>query len=273
MLKRLVKLMFTIIILILAVSMYLSNFSIETSRYEIKSIKLPVSFDGLRIAQLSDLHGRDLDDKIIRVVKKAQPHVIVITGDLMDNDSQWNTVAKLLNNLVLLAPVYYVSGNHEWGDCDMEALFQRIEKCGVKLLRNEYVKLTVGTENIILAGVDDPNGYADMKTPSQLAQEIEASEGDTYKILLAHRPDDFADYAALGFDLVFSGHVHGGLMRLPYIGGLFSPGMDFLPEYSGGLYYEGQSTLVLSRGLAGVLKIPRLFNRLDIPVVTLRLES
>jgi predicted MPP superfamily phosphohydrolase len=273
MLKKLVKLIFTIIILILALSLYLSNFIIETSRYEIKNTKLPVSFDGFRIAQLSDLHGRDINNKIMKVIKKTQPHVIVITGDLVDDDKQWETVANLLNDLVKLAPVYYVSGNHEWGDCDMEALFQGLEKCGVRTLRNDYVKLTVGTDNIILAGVDDPNGYADMKTPSQLAQELAAGEGDTYKILLSHRPDDFPEYAALGFDLVFSGHIHGGLMRLPYIGGLFSPGMDFLPDYSGGLYYEGQSTLVLSRGLAGVLKIPRLFNRLDIPVVTLRLES
>jgi predicted MPP superfamily phosphohydrolase len=273
MLKKLVKLLFTIFILIIAASLYLSNFSIETSRYDIISNELPVSFNGYRIAQLSDLHGRDLNDKIIKSLKKSKPHIIVITGDMMDDDKQWETISKLLMELTNLAPVYYVTGNHEWAECETETLLSKIEGCGVKTLRNEYVKLTVGAEIIILAGIDDPNGYADMKTPSQLKAEIDANEEATYSILLAHRPENFHKHAALGFDLVISGHVHGGLIRLPYVGGLFSPGMELLPTYSGGLYNEGQSTLALSRGLAGVGNFPRLFNRLDIPVLTLRSSS
>jgi predicted MPP superfamily phosphohydrolase len=137
----------------------------------------------------------------------------------------------------------------------------------------------VGVDKIILAGIEDPNGYADMKTPAELAAEIREAEGEAFSVLLSHRPDGFEEYAALGFNLVLSGHIHGGLIRLPFIGGLFSPGMELLPKYSGGAYaftYTNTAglartgRLIVSRGLSGAVGIPRLFNRLDIPLVTLR---
>ncbi len=274
MLKKFAGFIFSALALFFAVSLCLSNFAVETTEYAVSDAKLPASFDGYRIAQISDLHGRPLNDGIIRAVRSARPHAIVITGDLIDDEGRWASVSALLARLVKAAPVYYVTGNHEWADLDTEGLLEKLAALGVRALRNEYVRLTVGAESLILAGIDDPNGYADMKTPAELAAEIKAAEGDAYTILLSHRPDGFRSYAALGFDLTLSGHIHGGIIRLPLVGGLFSPGMELFPEYSGGVYREnvegrGTAALIVSRGLSGAVGIPRLFNRPDIPVITL----
>jgi predicted MPP superfamily phosphohydrolase len=278
MLKRLISFILIIIIVISAISLYLSNYCIKVSRYSVTDAEIPVSFDGYRIAQLSDIHGRNINDKILKAVNKAKPHIIVITGDLMDDEAQWASVSSLLYGLLKAAPVYYVTGNHEWADTDTEDLLERIKQSGVTVLQNTYAKLTVGAESIVLAGLDDPNGYADMKTPEELAAEIQEYKGGRYSILLSHRPAGFLTYAALGYDLILSGHIHGGIVRLPFLGGLFGPGMELLPDYAGGIYNtykseQGMCTLVVSRGLSGIDDIPRLFNRLDIPVITLHTEN
>ncbi len=277
--RKLVGIAAAILLATVLLSLYISNYRLKLSRYSVSSPDIPASFDGFRIAQISDLHGRSLNKKILKAIKEAEPHIIVATGDLLDDEAQWSSVAELLREMVKRAPVYYVTGNHEWAHFDTEELLDRIEACGVTVLRNEYAVLKVGVDRIILAGIDDPNGYADMKTPSELAAEIRDAEGAAFSILLSHRPDGFEEYAGLGFDLILSGHVHGGLVRLPVIGGLFSPGMELLPKYSGGIYCftykdtEGcdrTGRLVVSRGLSGAVGIPRLFNSLDVPLVTLR---
>ena len=107
-----------------------------------------------------------------------------------------------------------------------------------------------------------------MKTPDEVAAEMKAA-GGVFALLMAHRPDRFPDYALLGFRLVFSGHTHGGMLRLPFLGGILAPGHVLFPEYDGGLFTLGDSAMVLSRGLAGVNCFPRIFNPMEVPLVTL----
>ena len=152
--------------------------------------------------------------------------------------------------------------------CARAFLLAELAAAGVTVLRNSFVTLERKGDALLLAGLDDPNGYADMKTPEELAAELQAAGGG-FAVLLAHRPNDFPRYAALGFRLVFSGHVHGGMVRLPFLGGVLAPGHVLFPEYDGGLYTLGDSCMVLSRGLAGVSVFPRLFNPLEISVVQL----
>ncbi len=259
----------TLLFLVLVTVLLLDNFWVRTQEYDLNYPDLPEAFDGLRILHLSDLHGRAiLNTQLLEAAKKAEPDLILITGDLVDGEGQLQHLKPLLNGLTALGPVYYVTGNHEWALEDTEGYLRELEGLGIGLLRNRFVLWERKGDRLLLAGLEDPNAYADMKTPEELAAEVEAAGGD-FSLLLAHRPEFFPDYAALGFRLVFSGHVHGGMVRLPFLGGLLAPGHVLFPKYDGGLYVEGSSCMVLSRGLAGVNGFPRLLNPLELGIITL----
>lgn len=254
-------------------SLYDSNTRIETEYFELYYDNLPASFDGFRIVHLSDMHANEFGkdpERLYNAIKKANPHIIVITGDLIGYSGDLDIVIPQLKRLVEISPVYYITGNHEWVTKEVHVLFDTMPEIGVTVLRNEYVRLNIGTEHIILAGVDDENGPADMKKPHELYMEIREREGDVFTVLLAHRPEHFPEYADMGFDAVLSGHNHGGLIRIPFFGGLLSPGGNYFPEYSEGVFNENGSNMVVSRGLSGVNGFPRIFNPLHIPVLTLR---
>ena len=259
----------TLLFLALISSLLLDNLWVRSREYTLSFPDLPEGFDGLRILQISDLHGRDILTKQLLVkAEEVQPDLILLTGDLVDADGQLEHLTGLIEGLTALAPVYYVTGNHEWALTDTEGMLRDLAALGVTLLRNTFVTLERDGDRLLLAGLEDPNAYADMKTPADLAGEMDAAGGG-FSLLLAHRPEDFPDYAALGFRLVFSGHVHGGMLRLPLLGGLLAPGHVLFPKYDGGLFQEGSSALVLSRGLAGVNGFPRLFNPIEVCAVTL----
>ncbi len=250
--KRRKKPLLALLILLLLTVLCLDNLWVRTAEYTLRYPDLPEGFDGLRILQLSDLHGRaGLTRQLLARAVDAQPDLILITGDLVDREGQLQKLGPLISGLVSLAPVYYVTGNHEWALEDTEGLLAELAEAGVTVLRNSFVSLERNGDTLLLAGLDDPNGYADMKTPEELAAELQAAGGG-FVLLLAHRPNDFPRYASLGFRLVFSGHVHGGMVRLPFLGGVLAPGHVLFPEYDGGLYTLGDSCMVLSRGLAGV---------------------
>ena len=181
-------------------------------------------------------------------------------------------VETLAGGLAAIAPTYYVTGNHEWAVGSVPALKKTLTDLGVTVLSNRYVTLDRNGDTIILAGIDDPNGYADQKTPEELAAELYAAEGDPFWMLLAHRNDRFADqYSLLGADLVLSGHAHGGIVRLPFTDGLFGHD-ELLPSYTAGLYEENGSVLFATRGLGSSIPAYRLFNRPEVAVLTLHAE-
>ena len=254
--------------------------SIVTETYEVSGEGLPAAFDGLRIVQISDLHGKLFgadNARLLEAVAELEPDFIASPGDLIDREEQLADVPALAAGLAAIAPTYYVTGNHEWAVRRVSELKQTLTDCGVTVLTNDYVVLEREGERLAVAGVDDPNGPADQKTAAQLRAELTADLGEgVYTVLLSHR-DSVDDYAAWGYDLVLCGHGHGGIFRIPILNqGLLSTDRTFFPEYDGGLYeLEGGTACVISRGL-GSNTVPfrafRLFNRPDLPLIILRAE-
>ena len=240
---------------------------------------LPDGFEGLRIVQISDLHGHEYgqdSEALLALVAQQAPEFIVVTGDLIDQESHLAMVPALARGLAAIAPTYYVTGNHEWAVGGVPRLKGILTECGVTVLSNQYVTLERNGDSLVLAGVADPNGYADQKTPEELYGEIQREAGDLCTILLAHRNDRFDQYAAAGYDLVISGHAHGGIVRLPFTDGLLGTDRKLFPTWTAGVYTLGDSTLFVSRGL-GNNTVPihgfRLFNRPDLAVLELTGEE
>lgn len=239
---------------------------------------LPTEFDGYKIVHLSDLHGHEYgegSEKLLARVAEQGPDLIVVTGDLIDQASQLQMIPALAKGLAAIAPTYYVTGNHEWGlgTGTVKELKNLLSQCGVTPLSNQYEVLEREGAQIVLAGVDDPNGYADQTTPEELYARIESNAPGLFTLLLAHRNDRFGQYADAGYDFVMSGHGHGGIVRLPFVGGLVGTNRQFFPKWTSGIYTLGDSTLFVSRGL-GNNTVPfqgfRVFNRPELAVVTLK---
>ena len=254
-----------------------SNRSLQVERFTFTSSRLPQGFDGCTIVVLADLHGAVFgkdNQRLLDTVSDQAPDMILLAGDLLDRirETPHSYAVDLGRRLSAIAPTYFVTGNHEWALPDVPELKDGLEAAGVTVLDNRFVTLDRGGDQILLAGVDDPNGYADQKTPEELAQEVRAAWGDGFWLLLAHRNNYFDRYAACGYALVLSGHAHGGLVRLPFTDGVFGSGGDLFPTWTAGVYTLGESTLYATRGLGNnTTPIPgfRIFNRPEISVLEL----
>ena len=272
-------LLFLIFILFCVGFFHWSNHSLQVQRFTFTSPRLPAGFDGCVIVQLSDLHGAlfgEDNQDLLKVVAKERPDYIFLTGDLLDQyrATPHSYAASLGGALADIAPTYFVTGNHEWALPDVPGLKRALEVAGVQVLTNEYTVLARDGDNAVLAGIDDPNGYADQKTPEEVAEEVRAAFADPFWILLAHRNNYFEDaYCRLGADLVISGHGHGGLVRLPFTDGLVSVERTFFPSYTAGFYQAGGADLFVSRGLGNSGRTFRLFNRPQVAVLTLKREG
>lgn len=249
-----------------------SRDDLEISRYEVKSQKLPESFDGFKIVQLSDLHGAEFGEdgmELVEKVKELEPDMIALTGDFVTDECDLAAVEKLAARLVKLCPVYFVSGNHEFGSGLAIEVRNILERAGVKYLSNEYLTISRGEDEILLGGVEDPLAYADMLSPDELAQKMNDAAPDAFKILLGHRNYWMTEYPELPVDLIFCGHAHGGLIRIPGVGGLIGTDRRLFPDFDAGEYNNGRYTLIVSRGLGNSVSIPRIFNRPEIVCVEL----
>ena len=237
---------------------------------------LPRGFDGCRAVVLGDLHSASFgegNERLLEAVEDQEPEYIFLVGDLLDSlrDVPEGYAEETAVALAAIAPTYYVTGNHEWAVGHVPELKKALEAQGVTVLSNRSVTLERGGDTVVLAGIDDPNGYADQKSPEAVAAEVRAVYGDPFWILLAHRNNYFpGHYSRLGADLVVSGHGHGGVVRLPFTDGLLSTDRTFFPSYTAGLYEEDGSTLFVTRGLGNSGRTFRLFDRPEVAVVTLR---
>lgn len=252
-----------------------SRDDLEISRYEVKSQKLPESFDGFKIVQLSDLHGAEFGEDGMELVEKVgslEPDMIALTGDFVTDEGDLAAVEKLAARLVKLCPVYFISGNHEFGSGLAVKVRNILERAGVKYLSNEYLTISRGEDGILLGGVEDPLAYADMLSPDELAQKMNDAAPDAFKILLGHRNYWMTEYPELPVDLIFCGHAHGGLIRIPGVGGLIGTDRRLFPDFDAGQFDNGRYTLIVSRGLGNSVSIPRIFNRPEIVCVELNCE-
>ena len=253
------------------------NCAVTVSEYMVTDGALPAAFDGFRIVQVSDLHNEEFgkgNSRLLKKIEAAQPDIIVITGDLMDSyHLDVEVAADFARNAAQIAPTYYVTGNHESRLGDYSLLKVQMEAAGVQVLENETALLERDGETVTVLGAMDPAfkpGYNKTQAESILREEITAMAWEGYSILLAHRPSYLPAYAACGVNLVFSGHVHGGQFRLPFLGGVYGPSLGFFPDYDAGVWTEGDTTLIVSRGLGNSSFPLRLNNPPDLVVAELK---
>lgn len=231
---------------------------LTTTHYNYISAKLPASFDGYKIVMISDLHGASFGDKQIDLITKIQsckPDLIVFTGDTTDSSHPMNPLIDLLDGIKNIAPIYAITGNHDNYDKSLHELYKAY---GIPLLHSGMkIPISTATDTIYLYGA---NFYESIQTSNL--------DTTTFNILLHHSSEAFAYTKVLGFDLILSGHGHGGVIRLPLIGGLIG-NSRFLPDYDYGVYTSDTSTMIASAGL-GDAKVPRFNNPPEIVLITLR---
>jgi len=214
--------------------------------------------------------------KILNKLKSISPDIIVVTGDLIDRRKYNLDIAMtFISGAVKIAPVYYVSGNHEAWSGNFSLIKKSLVEAGVNVLDDIAVELTKGKTSINIIGLSDPDfltsNYIEGTNTSKTIEQLKQwSMGKNFKILLSHRPELFDLYSENSMDLVFTGHAHGGQMRIPFIGGLVAPDQGIFPKYSSGSYSKDSTTMFVSRGLGNSIFPVRVFNRPEIVVVTLR---
>lgn len=230
---------------------------------------VPEALKGKTIAVLSDLHGHISEEnaaRLLEALKAAHPVAILLPGDMVDSRERYWPVAKaLMEALPDIAPTYYSLGNHEIGNLDRGAALGWLEDLGIFVLRNSSAVLEVDGTPIILSGLDDRIGFASER--SYILTMNRLRNASEYQILLSHRPEYASEYAAAGFDLVVSGHAHGGQVRLPLVGPVLAPHQGFFPALAEGLHQFGDTQLVVSRGLGNKIPFPRLFNPREVVLV------
>ena len=266
-------------ILILILWTAWGNTALELNTYTIHSRELSDAFDGYRIAQVSDLHNAEFgagNQRLLEMLREAEPDMIAITGDLIDSRRTDLAVAlAFAEEAVQIAPCYYVSGNHEARVSEYQDLKTGLEAVGVTVLDDAQVKIEVSRESITVIGVNDPSFHADYLTSDAAVMDRKLSELSSedagFTILLSHRPELFDTYVAHDMDLVLTGHAHGGQFRLPLIGGLVAPNQGLFPKYDAGLYSEGDTNMIVSRGIGNSIIPVRFNNRPE--VVLIELES
>lgn len=266
-------LIFTLLILLAAGLVLDSKYHLQLTEYQLSFRNLPESFDGCKVLQLSDLHGMSFgpeNRRLIELVRDQEPDIIVLTGDIAGKDGALNNVATLLDGIQGLAPAFYVNGNHEWADGCVEEIGALMESRGITCLSNEIQLLYRGEDSIAIVGAEDPNGRADMMKPWDLSLQLGELYSDKFSLWLAHRNDYVKMYNDIGTELILCGHAHGGIVRLPFVGGLLNVNRSFGAEYESGVYSSGHYLMVVSRGLGNSISIPRLFNRPEVVAVTLR---
>ena len=277
--KKRVLFVVLFVLVVLIVWTLWGNTALEVNEYEVVSDRIPQDFEGFRIAQVSDLHNAEFgegNEKLIQLLSQTDPDVIVITGDLIDSRHTDIEIAlDFARQAVKIAPVYYVSGNHEARVHEYEDLKMGLAEAGVVILENQKVQITREGESITLMGNADPSfqeEYLFGNSESVARQAIEdlQNESDGYTILLSHRPELFDLYVDTGMDLVFSGHAHGGQFRLPFVGGLVAPNQGFFPKFDEGRFTEENTTMIVSRGVGNSIIPIRFNNRPEIVLVTLR---
>lgn len=271
--------------LLLATILFLfdQNNRIGISSIEVKDSQLPSEFQNYKILHISDLHNKSFgknQEKLIKEIVEIGPDLIVITGDLIDRRRYNEKISlQLIKQIVKLAPVYFVTGNHEWWSGKWNSLHPKLEQYGVKVLSSSADVIEKEGKSILLFGIDDPAKYSgdyyekDIYLEGDLKSVTEEKYRDKFSILLAHRPEKFKTYSKYGFNLIFSGHAHGGQFRIPGVGGIWVPGQGFFPKYTSGVYQSENSKMIVSRGLGNSIFPQRLFNRPELIVVTLNIDN
>ncbi len=276
-----------VIIFVVTVIGILKSRKICVVSYEIPSPKVEKS---IHIVLLSDLHNREYGEKncqLLETIRSVQPDVIVVAGDFMvakgcDSINELQVALDFTTKLVEICPVYYANGNHEHSlkrSNEQNGLYTQyvelLRKAQVVFLENDSILLE--EYGIRMTGLDLPRDYYRRillrKMPNHtLNTYLGHGNKELFQVLIAHNPEYFPEYSKWGADLTLSGHIHGGIMRLPYLGGVLSPSLHLFPKYDGGLFTQDGRFLVLSRGI-GMHTIPiRIYNPPEIVSIRIKKE-
>ena len=258
-----------LVVVLLLLFFYEENNYLTTTYYHIISEKITKP---IRIAHLSDLHSRTNDNflySINKFLKQNRPDLILISGDLVDRDaSSHHELVKYISNFKEFAPTYWVSGNHEEKYQNIKSFKEELNQEGIVNLDNIKIKIKIKNQTLLIGGIKDPLGpeSKEKAITSANLNEINANEkSGAFEILLAHRAEYLELYNATAFDLILSGHAHGGVVRLPFIGGLYAPRQGFLPQYTAGLYGK----TIVSRGLGNTKNSFRIFHHPEAIIIDL----
>ena len=273
-----IKLFFYLAILItFMILLYIENNSLEKSNYFYYLKKIPLSFEGFKILQISDLHnktfGKD-NKKLIKLIDDENPDVVVVTGDIYYSYTEKiENSLKFLEDISKKYTVYFVSGNHEYRDKDWEIHKKIIENFGVRILDNKVDIIRKNDEEIYIYGLKDPAFYHKSVRMDIFEDELKSLKNTMdelkFGILLSHRPDKIDIYARNNVDLAFTGHAHGGQIRI--LGkGILSPAEGFFPKYTAGIHKKGNTTVIISRGLGRTIFTSRLFNKPEVVITRLK---
>lgn len=249
-------------------------------RYALESDRLPPEAR-VRLVVVSDLHNTIYpgnQQALADVILGEKPDAVLITGDFFDEQGDAQGAKLLAGALQGRVACYYAPGNHEYRAPKPEAIFRQLGDLGCIVLRNRAALVRLGHANVVLAGLDDPErtaidqGYDWKAALAHLGEEVAGLPG--YRILLAHRPEAIDEYRQMDFDLILSGHAHGGQWRIPgWINGVYAPGQGLFPRYAGGVYPLDDLVMIVSRGLSNNTWVPRIFNPPELVMIELTAEK
>ncbi|MGI6467867.1 MAG: metallophosphoesterase [Syntrophomonadaceae bacterium] len=261
---------------LLAVFLYCAFYNgLVVRKYSVNTGKLNED-QSIRIVLIADLHNHIYgpgQSELVQLIKEQEPDIIALAGDIADIQAPLTGTEMLLKGIQGVAPVYYVSGNHEYWSNDIRQIKDTIRKNGVTILEGSYDKISINNAAIIIAGVDDPEAVRYKKRGTNWEEGFcrafnGLGEEPAYKVLLAHRPELIEVYKQGDFDLVLSGHTHGGQVRIPFIlNGLYAPNQGWFPPYAGGMYDHGSLIHIVSRGVSFNPLLPRIFNPPEVVVI------
>ena len=282
-----------VIIAIVAAALLLLTLSALDTRLRVVSytvsdarIETPV-----KIVLIADLHSCKYGEgqkTLLDAIDAQTPDLVLLCGDVFDDDVSNDNTMTVLKHVSERYRCFYVSGNHEYWHEDPEALFGAVHSLGIPILHGTCETVPVGQTTLNLCGIADPacaeigldmteveqrNAAREAVTAEQLQSAKDAAEDGHYTVLLAHRPELIDTYAQYGFDLVVSGHAHGGQIRIPgLVNGLFSSGERWFPKYAGGEYRVDDTVMIVSRGLSreAIRHVPRIWNRPELVVIELQ---
>ena len=246
------------------------NEDIGVTHYTYTTDRIGEELNGYKIVHVSDLHNKEFGEnnkRLISLISAEHPDIIVISGDMVDSRrTDVEAALRFVSQVVNIAPVYYATGNHEehLEDDTLAYLLSSLEEIGATVLENEAVTVYKDDESFVLFGLKDGT----LETISDAYTDT-----DKLKLMIAHRPQHLEAYNKLGANLVFSGHAHGGQVRIPFVGGVIAPDQMFFPKYTEGMHSFGNVTVVISRGLGNSLCPIRVNNRPELVVVTLKSDN
>lgn len=277
--KKTIVIILIIIAILFLCGLYLhyENNKLQISNYNILSNNIPVDFNNYKIVQISDFHNtksKTLTNNLIKQIKEQKPNIIVLTGDLIDsNKTDVQVVINFITKINNIAPIYYVSGNHEANLSNYQKIKEQLEENKVIILENKTEVLKINESEINLIGINDPRMANENVVSDSEIIKVELNNAkyneNKYSILLSHRPELFDTYVEKNLDLILTGHAHGGQIRIPFVGALIAPNQGFFPKYTSGMFTKNKTTMIVSRGIGNSILPFRINNKPELVVITL----